>query len=253
MSKNIVRILLLIILIAAGVSCTSRKNQIDRSNLIPKQKLVEILTDMYLTDGLMIQPEVHYWYTSPDSIGAYRDVIESHGYKKDQLDKTMRFYFIRKPKELLKIYDEALAKLTEMETKIEEEVNIMQTKSSDFWNFRDPLFSPGEKGDDSTDFDITLPFWNYYSLSFTLTVFPDDESENPRLTAFMCDPDSAETGKKYYVPSLKYAKDGYPHTYRFRINDPVRTHRRLKGSLFDSGNDPSVKKHFYIEDINLTY
>src|SRR5512133_1999883 len=240
--------------IIAALSCTSRKNEIDRSGLVPKAKLTEILTDLYLTDGLMTLPLVHSWYTSPDTIGAYKDVIQGYGYTKEQFDRTMRFYLIRKPKEMIKIYDKALAKLSEMEAKAEQEVNIMQTRSSEFWKGNHPYFSPGEKGSDSTDFDITLPYWNNYTLSFTLTVFPDDQSENPRITAFMCDADSAEAGKRYFVPSVNYAKDGYPHRYVFRISDPIRTHRRLKGRLFDYGNNPTAfGKHFYIEDINLTY
>lgn len=247
------KILLIFSFILAAVSCTSRKNNIDRSGLIPREKFTEIIADIYLTDGLMIQPEIHYWYTSPDSIGAYRDVIESYGYTKEQFDRTTRFYLVRKPKEMVKIYDDALARLTEMESKTEKEVTEMQAKTTDFWNGRDPLFSPGENGSDSTNFDITLPYWNYYTLSFTLTAYPDDQSAHPRLTAFMCDPDSAESGKKYFVPSLNYAKDGFPHRYSFKINDPVRTHRRLKGTLFDNSSNPVAVKHFYIEDINLTY
>ncbi|HLP72780.1 MAG TPA: DUF4296 domain-containing protein [Bacteroidales bacterium] len=248
-----VKILLILFFIVSALSCTSRKSEIDRSDLIPKDKFTEIISDLYLTDGLMAQPQVHYWYTSPDSIGAYRDVIEGHGYTKEQFDKTMRFYLVRKPKEMVKIYDKAIAGLTELESKAENEVTAMQTKSSNFWKGGDPLFSPGDNGSDSTDFDITLPYWNYYTLSLTITLHPDDGSDHPQLIAYMCDADSAESGKKYYVPSIDYVKDGSPHRYTFKINDPVRTHRRLKGTLFDYANDPSAGKHFYIEDITLTY
>lgn len=248
------KILLIFAFFIAALSCTSRKNEIDRSGLIPKAKLTEILTDIYLTDGLMTLPLVHNWYSSPDTIGVYRDVIQGYGYTKEQFDKTMRFYLVRKPKEMISIYDKVLAKLTEMESKTEMQVNIMQNKASNFWNGSDPIFSPGEKGSDSSDFDITIPYWNYYTLSFTLTAFPDDQSENPRLFAFMCHPDSAESGKRYFLPSIKYAKDGNPHRYIFKINDPIRTHRRLKGRLFDYGNNPEAfGKHFLIENINLTY
>lgn len=252
--KKILFIFFSILLFAGIVSCSTRKSKVDRSGLIPKDKLTLIVTDLYLADGLNTLPVVHHWYTPSDSLSAYKDVIEGFGYTKEQFDKTMRFYFIRKPKQMMKIYDDALAALTEMQTKADQEILKVQAKSIDFWNGKDFYTAPGDKSSDSTDFDITLPFWNYYTLSFTLTVFPDDESYRPAVTAFMCNPDSVDTGVRYYVRPVKYLKDGQPHKYVFKINDPIRTHRRLKGKIFDFGNNPEIPgRHFILEKIKLTY
>lgn len=242
-----------IILLLAGSSCFKRKNDADRKDAIPQEKMIDIITDLYITDGLMIMPVVHHWYDSRDSISAYTDVIAGHGYTKEEFDRTLRFYFIKRPKQLMKMYEQALARLSEMESRFDQEAQQYQSKITNYWKGRSFYAAPGKEGSDSTEFDLTVDFSNIYYLSFTATVHPDDQTVNPSPVIYTCHPDSAETGSRHYVKTMEYIKDGRQHRYVYQINDPNKTRLRFRGNLFDAGNNPSLEKHFLIEDITLNY
>ena len=69
-------LILIIISIMMG-SCSGRKNKLDKKNLIPEKDLVSILTDIYITDGLLTVPNIILRASSLDSITTYYQVIES--------------------------------------------------------------------------------------------------------------------------------------------------------------------------------
>ena len=244
----------LVTLFFAVLSCTSRKSEIDRSDIISPDKLTDIITDLYLTDGLMTLPIVHHMYKAPDSIAAYSDVIESHGYTKDVFDKTMRLYFIKKPKQLVRIYDLVLARLSEMESIYEQESVKFQSRMSNLWPEKEYYSFPDPEGFDSTGFDIRLPYPNTYVIHFTLTLFPDDQSVNPRMTAYICHPDSIETGTRKYVKTLNYIKDGQPRKYMYQVSSHSdRSRMHLRGRLFDFDNNPDFSEnHLIVEKISIT-
>ena len=108
--------LILIILSISLGSCSGRKNKLDKKNLIPEKELISILTDIHLADGLLALPRINSWASSLDSITSYYQVIEKHGYTKEIMDKTMKYYFLKEPKKLNKIYDQVLGRLSAMES-----------------------------------------------------------------------------------------------------------------------------------------
>jgi hypothetical protein len=89
---------------------------------------------------------------------------------------------------------------------------------------------------------------------FSVTLFPDDQSVNPRITAYSCHPDSIETGKRNYFETINYIKDGQPHTYTLIVSVPKNTTLHFKGWLYDFDNHPDEwEKHVSIENISITY
>jgi hypothetical protein len=236
MKKNFKKILIILVISLAGLSCSSRKSDIDRSNIVPRDKLIEMITDLYLTDGLMVQPRVRDWYTLSDTLGAYKDVIESYGYTKEDFERTMRFYFIKKPKHLVRIYDQALAKLSEMESRTDQELFQLQAKIANIWNGKDLYAFPDPS--DSLTFDLRLPYPTTYAIHLTVTLYPGDNPVNPRMTAFTCHHDSLENGTRNYINTVNYISDGHSHSYKFLIRDPQRNRLRFAGKLIDYDNDP---------------
>lgn len=247
--KNILIVILAVFI--ATVSCFKRKTEAESKDLIPQDKVIDILTDLYITDGLLILPLVHHWYEPKDSIAAYRDVIESHGETKEDFDKTLRFYFVKKPKQLMKLYEQVLARLSEMESRFDQEAARVQARVGKMWKGKETLASPASPPD-TTKFDIRFDFYNVYYLSFTATVLPEDQSVSPRPVIYTCHPDSALTGTRYYVNTIEYIKDGLPHNYVYQINDHNKTRLRLMGDLFAKNNDPA-EQHFLIQDISINY
>jgi hypothetical protein len=247
-------ILILIMFSLIAGSCSGRKNKLDHRNLIPEKELVSILTDVHIADGLLILPKIYYLFSSLDSIPSYYQIIEKHGYSKETMDKTMKYYFIKKPKELIRIYDQVLGILSEMESLIEKEVILEQGRIANLWPGKENYSFPDPSGTDSTRFDITLNRPGIYTLKFSATLFPDDQSANPRITAYLCHQDSIETGKRDYIETINYLKDGQPHTYTLIVKIPDIRTLHLRVWLYDFDNHPDeMGKHVIIETISFTY
>jgi hypothetical protein len=243
--------LILLLSVLLSGSCTSRKKKLDRSNLIPKKELISIITDVYITDGLMAIPTIRDHYTPVDSVSSYRDVIVKHGYTKEVMDKTLKYYYIKKPKVLIQIYDQVLAALSEMETRYEREIAIMQSHALTLWTGDESYSLPDPAGGDSASFVVNTKYQGVFSFTFTATMFPDDQSVNAGLCAYVINSDSLKTGKKTYIKSDKYIKDGYPHNYRILINCSDKPKHQLRGFFYDTeGNREISESHLIIENIS---
>jgi hypothetical protein len=242
----------MIISLSSG-SCSNRKSEADKKNLIPEKDLISLLTDIHIADGLQALPNINAWSSNLDSITSYIHVIEKHGYTKDIMDKTMKYYFVNDPKTLNKIYDQVLGILSEMESRILKQSAVEQARISNLWRGKDFYSFPSSSGNYSTLFDTTLYRTGIYRLSFSATLFPDDQTVNPRLVAYTCSPDSLESGKKRYINSIEYLKDGRTHNYSlsFRVLNDTGY---LQGWLIYSEDQPDdIVKHIQIENISLTY
>jgi hypothetical protein len=180
-------------------------------------------------------------------------VIEKYGYTKETMDNTMKYYFIKKPKKLNKIYDIVLGRLSEMETLVEKKSYIEQARISNLWRGKDFFALPSIENNDSALFNITLSNSGYYKLVFTTTVYPDDQSFNPQVIIYSVSPDSLNTGKRKYLKSIRYFKDGSPHTYFLELNVSPNKAVHFGGSLFDANNPEILEKHYKIENISFTY
>lgn len=250
---RLVFLILIIFSLLAG-SCSGRKHKLDKKNLIPENELISLLVDIHIADGLLALPKINAWYSTLDSISTYYQVIEKHGYTKETMDKTMKYYFIKNPKKLNKIYDHVLGILSEMESRIEKESILEISHSLNLWRGKEFYSFPCISENDSSMFDITLYRPGVYKLTFSATLFPDDQSLNPRASVYSCSRDSIETGKRRYFRSIEYIKDGQPHTYNLILHVFEQPIRHLRGWLFDSDNCPyEFEKHVHIENISLTF
>ncbi|HKK41970.1 MAG TPA: DUF4296 domain-containing protein [Bacteroidales bacterium] len=242
-----------ILLLVTTASCSSRKNKLDRSSLIPEQDMISIIKDIYLANGLLNLPDVHHWYVPPDSLSTYRDVIGKYGYTKDAMDRTLKFYFVKDPKELVKIYDQVLGQLSALDSRVEKALNQEEAKAANYWKGDDPVLYPAMDKGDSSYFSIIIKP-GLYTFTYTMTLYPDDCSFNPRLSLWYFNRDSAGTGKRYFIPTLHYVKDGLPHTYVNKIIIPGKPFVILRGHIYNYDNYPaSFHKHLRIEKITFLH
>ncbi len=70
--------------------------------LIPEDKLVAILTDTYLTTGMMDVQAMRETWGQRDSILNYIDVIRSHGYTYEQLEDDLAVLLYKQTEETCK-------------------------------------------------------------------------------------------------------------------------------------------------------
>jgi len=246
--RHIFTILIAVAIIAG--SCTGRRSKTDHRNLIQEKDLIRILTDVYLADGLLALPEINYKYSVGDTLESYIEIIEGYGYTKPEMDKTMRYYFIKKPKQLVKIYDKVLGNLSEMESLVDKELPNAGIREMNIWPGK-PFYSyPGPDPEDIDGLDLPFSFKGTVNIKFTITIFPEDQSADLRPGLFFSHTDSAGNQEKILFSKVPYMKDGKPHTYSFNIVQNLPDPVRIKGWFLNrEGIAPSREMHFRVENI----
>jgi hypothetical protein len=247
------RIVLLIFTVAVIYSCTGKEEKPDSSGIIPEKDFIPILTEIRIADGLLANPKIKNWVVRIDSVSTYYHIIEKHGYSKEAFDKTMQYYFISKPKKLIRINEQILGKLSEMESRLEKEVSLERERASNIWPGERNYYFPDSRYTRSLDFSLSIIGNRVYTLMFTATIYPDDQTLNPQVSAYTYSADSIATGKRTYQESLEFLKDGLPHTYSIRIFVASHNGIILKGNLYENDNNPDeCLKHASFENITLS-
>jgi hypothetical protein len=251
MSRILIHILLILTVVSA--SCSARKNKLETKNLIPEKELISLLTDIHIADGLLALPRINAKYSSLDSISTYYLIIEKHGYTKERFENTMKYYFIKNPKRLNKIYDQVLGNLSEMDTRVQKESFQDVARNANLWRGNEFYAMPSRGNKDSTAFGLRLPKAGFYTLAFTVTLYPDDQSFNPEAYVYSVSADSADSGKRRYLKSVQYLKDGRPHLYYLTLNVSENANLYLGGwLLYYENRHEGTWTHFIIDNISLT-
>jgi hypothetical protein len=152
------------------VSCYSKTEDISGKNLVRSKDLVNILIDVHVAGGVLSLSPVNKRFAFKDSTSNYIDIIEKYGYTKEQMDNTMKYYFVKKPKQLQEIYDKVLSQLSEMETSIDAEFPKSPEPVKNLWEGNLTYSLPGEGAKEGIWFDIPVQDTGTYVLSLTAIV-----------------------------------------------------------------------------------
>ncbi|MGD0583721.1 MAG: DUF4296 domain-containing protein [Bacteroidales bacterium] len=222
------------LLILLAVSCKHDPNKIRRRDLIPVNELVPLMTDLYLGDGLLQYPSVRNMFASKDTISSYIDIIKQHGYTKAQLDKTIQYYFVNDPKKLQKIYDQVLARLSEIQLRFQTDKSMAPKITNNLWNQKPAILVPEDGTDNSVYFNVPIKDTGYFSLTLSVLIFKNDQSVDPRVTVYFWKSDSAGNMLKKMWGKADLSKDGIMHNYSVtgRLSDT--SYRHISGYLLDS-------------------
>jgi len=259
MKKKVIKIsynwkidqLLLIMLIPISIlySCNSGNK---KYKLIPSNDLVEVLTELYVADGLLVLPPIRAQFSKKDSTSNYLDIIQRHGYTKERMDKTIRYYFEKKPKKLENIYDQVLTRLNEKQALLEKDIPVVPQDAPNLWIGPTLVAVPESGIRDPVWFNIPIKDTGNYVLEFSTIVFNDDQSLNPKVTVFFWRADSSKAGFRINWPEVDLFKDGQQHKYILSKRNSDTTITHIRGWLLDC--DPLEGrwvKHVRIEKIML--
>ena len=242
--------LFLISIMFITVSCASVVDKPDKKNIIPEKKLVSIITEIQLTNSLLSNYAVQDWVEKIDSTTTYHYIAEKYGYTKEALDKTLHYYYLKKPKKLIKVYEKMLANLSEMEALLDKQIKIENERIANIWTGEKNYYYPVSI--EKSCFEITFLGNAPYLLKFTATLFPDDQSINAKAKMFVVRADSVLTGTRTYFETPNYIKDGRPHEYEINITVGQYRNMVLKGSLYDVANNVNEQqRHVSFENIGL--
>jgi hypothetical protein len=224
-----------------------------RKMLIPDDKMVEILTDTYLTASMMDLLSMRDTWAQRDSILNYIDVIKSHGYTYEQFDATLKYYFTSKPKRLSRIYDKVTGNLLKLETVAMAENVPVEMPEENLWTGKASYSFPEDFTRDPLWFDIPADEPGEYKLYADIRVFEDDRSLNPRVTVYFSYLDSAGTEKRDYWKEVKLTKDGQFQKVLIRHTLDSIPGARVRGWLMNHDNQPGKwEKHARVANINLS-
>jgi len=101
-------------------ACSSKTNTPDY--VIPKEKMVDIIVDIHLTDGMFTVNTIRKEYTRKDSVNYYDKILDNYGYTRKDFDTSVYFYSIN-INEYNKIYIEVLNRLNEIETEVKQQMS----------------------------------------------------------------------------------------------------------------------------------
>ena len=226
-----------ILILLLSPSCVNRKDKARHDDLIPEKAFVSILTDIYIANGLLTLPDIRRTFGERDSVRNFIDVIEGHGYSYEKMNSTMNYYFVSNPKKLIRIYDQIIGNLSETEAAMQREILRLGQEASrkeakyNLYHFPDP----SRKENPGTTINVPSP--GTYTITLSVTITPDDPSCNPHLSAWLVDADSMETGRKKWLPVLKYIKDGHPHQYIYTGRIEEKRPMVMKAILFEYENN----------------
>jgi hypothetical protein len=251
MNRYIILVIFAFSVVAA--TCSGRRNKAEHKNIIPEKDLTSILTEVHIADGLLSIPEIKYKFTKGDTLESYIDIFEKYGYTKPQMDRTMRYYFIKKPKKLVKIYDRVLGRLSEMESRVDKELLVFSAGQMNLWPGKSFYSLPDPESKDTALVNFSSGFYGTLYLRFTLTIFPDDQSVDPVMGLYFLKSDSAGNENRISFSPVRFIKDGHPHNYRFTLVQNLTGTVSLKGWFINQeGTTPHREYHQRVENIILT-
>jgi len=237
--KNIIyyhrKMIIVLIMSLLFLPCCSRS---EKNKIIPEDDFYEILYEVSLANGLMIVPEVRNTFSGRDTSRHYYDIVENYGYSVEQMENTLLYYFTRKPKKLIRLYDKAIGKMSEMASIIRYDNTIVPDGREDLWKNETTYYLPDTTSNKKLCFGYELRSPGRYTLEFSTTVYPCDQSFNPHFSAFTCHADSVGNGVRTVLPEFKYIKDGREYQYRTFLLVEKNKPLYLRVFLYDHDNNP---------------
>lgn len=226
-----------IFVLLAGYSCVNPRDKTEHEDLIPEKTFVAILTDIYLANGVLTIPEIRRDYSQRDSVLNYVDIIGKYGYSYEKMNSTVNYYFVSKPKKLMRLYDQVIGNLSKIEALMQEEILKQQPQNS-LTEIKDNIyFYPDIKRTENPGTIIKIPSPGTFTITLSVTLFPDDPSFNPHFSAWLVAADSLETGKRKWLPHIRYIKDGHPHQYVYTGTVDEKRPMALRAILFEYDNN----------------
>ena len=250
-TTKLITVFVAIILLTA---CGNKKNYPKPEILIDQDVMVNIITDLYLTDGLLNLSKVRKSYQEKDSIEAYIDVIENYGYSKKDFDSNLDYYFISKPDKFTLIYESVVVKLSEMEDENTRKRESDESLTRNIWSQKTSFRLPEDATTNPIEFSIPIAGLGKYDMKVRATIFEDDQSVDLATNIYFWYDDGSESGVRLLWEKHTYKKTGRSELVNLNMNliDDRFTH--LKGRLLDHTKQSGHwEMHSSVSGINITY
>jgi hypothetical protein len=195
------------------------------SNRIPEDDFTDILTDIYLSKSYFMSEGTGspFW---KDTIPYEQHIVEQYGYQWAQFDSTLTWYCAN-PKRYQNIHDEIIARLSEMEKTISEELDPPE----ELWKGAPFRYLPADRDRDTVPVNILLKGVGKYVIKATIRIDAEDASINPHIALYWWRTDTTNIGIADTFMMVPLSKYGLPVTYSIeKTLQPGNEFTHLKGN-----------------------
>lgn len=122
LNRLLIKNFLLVFISASLLLCLScgNKKKISGSEFIPRDVLVQVISEIHLMDGITNDMNYYRKYNPVDSIDLYSSIYEKYETSRAQYEHTINEYS-KYPDLLNDVYDEVLMYLSQLQDEIEKE------------------------------------------------------------------------------------------------------------------------------------
>jgi hypothetical protein len=139
-----------------------------------------------------------------------------------------------------------------MQSGLETEAAGMETRGNNLWNQKNKLSVPEDGAHNLLYFSIPVKDTGLYEISFSAIIFKDDQSLNPRTSAFFWHPSESQEGVRSFWNNIDLIKDGTRHSYTVTRTLADTTFTHICGWLFQCEAPPgSWIKHGTFSEISV--
>ena len=231
-------------------SCSTGK----RKWIIPEKKLVQVLVDVHLADGIALTVPYSGQSQTVDSASLYDAVFEKHNITRAMFDSTLAYY-THKPDKLQHIYDKVNTVLTKMETELNSGSGKAEAeKKILIWQDNKTYMLPQMGNMNKIEISLPVNKTGLYTVSAKIRLFTDDQTVAPRMTLYFWFDNNTPAGYREYFRNSPITKDGRIGTYTIthKLINPNITH--IKGYILDHSNpDTLFTKHAVVSDIKVYF
>lgn len=214
--------LVVLALLSILLSCNSKK-------VIPESKLVDILSEMYITDAFIERNSAEIYRNHPrDSVSIYGPIVAKYGYNLDDFRRSMLVY-ADKNNGLQNIYKKVQEQLTAKKKEYEPQARIEEL-SKNLWIAPDSMTVDINSVFRKINFDVVLKETGVYQVSADARFFKDDSTKNPRMAVWFAKDNTDSIHKKQEVT---LNKDTSFQSYGFEVLFADPEFNLLKGYWLD--------------------
>jgi len=231
------------------LSCTGKRNTI-----LPEKKLIPVLVDIHLADGIAMVVPYSSSTLKLDSAQLYEAVFSKHHITRAMFDSSMGYY-IHKTDKLNDIYSQVNTILSKMESDLEAGKGEPESeKKIIVWQENKTYILPQMGHINKVDISLPAGKPGTYTLSARIRLYDDDQTVAPRITLFFWFDNGTPKGFREYFRTTPLIRDGKINTYTVsaKLFNTRITH--IKGSLIDHSNpDTLFTKHAIVSDIKVYF
>jgi hypothetical protein len=206
-------------------SCINR----NKPRLIPKKELVDMMVNLNIYDALSMDSYITGQLGGLDSTDIYSSFFSKYRYNKEDFQYSLQYYS-SKPKKLSAIYDAVFAELS----KKSDEMKLLSESFSysglkNIWNYGIPAQKELGITPKPNHYDINIDSAGTYVITTRIKMTTEDQSINPRITAYYYDPKNDTEKNRHYFKNTKIIKSMFSREYQVyeKNTDPKFTHLHI--------------------------